>query len=67
MLGSTELLLIFAAALLLFGPDKLPEIAHSLGRLMGDFRKAMREAENQLSVSEVKESIEETITMAKID
>lgn len=67
MLGSTELLLIFAAALLLFGPDKLPEIARSLGRMMGDFRKAMREAENQLSVSEVKESIEETMNLAKIE
>jgi sec-independent protein translocase protein TatA len=61
MFGTTELLLIFAAALLLFGPDKLPEIAGSLGRMLGDFKKAMREAEAELSITEIKESIEDTV------
>lgn len=56
MFGTTELVLIFAAALVLFGPDKLPEIARSLGKMIGDFKKAMREAENEFSISETKES-----------
>lgn len=58
MFGTTELVLIFAAALVLFGPDKLPEIAQSLGKMMGDFKKAMREAQTELSISETKESTE---------
>lgn len=57
MFGTTELVLIFAAALVLFGPDKLPEIARSLGKMIGDFKKAMREAQTELSISETKESI----------
>ncbi len=58
MFGTTELVLIFAAALVLFGPDKLPEIARSLGKMIGDFKKAMREAQTELSISETKESTE---------
>jgi sec-independent protein translocase protein TatA len=58
MFGTTELVLIFAAALVLFGPDKLPEIAKSLGKMIGDFKKAMREAQTELSISETKVSTE---------
>lgn len=67
MLGSTEILLILAAALLLFGPDKLPGMANTLGKVMGDFKKAMREAETELSVPDIKESVEETINTTKVD
>lgn len=58
MFGTTELVLIFAAALVLFGPDKLPEISRSLGKMIGDFKKAMREAQTELDISETKESTE---------
>ena len=58
MFGTTELVLIFAAALVLFGPDRLPEVARSIGKMIGDFKKAMREAQTELSISETKESIE---------
>lgn len=34
-----ELCVIFAVALLIFGPEKLPEIARTLGRLAAEFRK----------------------------
>jgi sec-independent protein translocase protein TatA/sec-independent protein translocase protein TatB len=34
-----ELLAIFTLALLLFGPEKLPEIAKVLGRLSGELKK----------------------------
>lgn len=35
-----ELAVVFVVVLLVFGPDKLPEIARTLGKLAGDLRKA---------------------------
>lgn len=39
-IGFPELILIFVIALLLFGPRKLPDIGRSLGRALGEFRRA---------------------------
>jgi TatA/E family protein of Tat protein translocase len=36
----TELLVILAVALIVFGPSRLPELARSLGRAMNEFRRA---------------------------
>lgn len=36
----TELILIFAVALIVFGPDKIPEIAKALGKITRDIHKA---------------------------
>ena len=41
--GIPELLLISFVILLLFGGQKLPEIARSLGKSIGEFKKAMKE------------------------
>src|SRR5260370_39178597 len=40
MLSIPHLVVIFLVALVVFGPEKLPELARTLGRLMADFRKA---------------------------
>jgi TatA/E family protein of Tat protein translocase len=42
-IGMTELLVIFAVALLVLGPKKLPELARSLGRGIAEFRRASSE------------------------
>jgi TatA/E family protein of Tat protein translocase len=39
-IGMTELLVIFAIALVVLGPKKLPELARSLGRGLAEFRRA---------------------------
>src|SRR5512140_1321396 len=47
-LGFPELLLIFAVALIVFGPRKLPEIGRTLGKALGEFRKATDELKNSI-------------------
>lgn len=39
-LGAGELILIFALALIIFGPSKLPELATSMGEAIKEFRNA---------------------------
>jgi sec-independent protein translocase protein TatA len=48
MIGTSELILILIAALFLFGPTKLPELARSLGKAVGEFKKAQMETEYDL-------------------
>lgn len=38
-IGTTEVLLILAVALLVIGPSKLPEVAKALGKGMAEFKK----------------------------
>jgi sec-independent protein translocase protein TatA len=45
MLSPEDLIMIFAVAMLLFGANKLPELARSLGSSMGEFKKAQIESE----------------------
>ncbi len=47
-IGTTEILLILGVAVLLFGATKLPELARAMGKSMGEFKKAQREAELEL-------------------
>lgn len=54
-LGSTELLLIFGLIVLLFGANKLPELARSMGTSMGEFKKAQKESE--VSVKQIEKEI----------
>ncbi len=48
MIGTSELVLVLIAALFLFGPTKLPELARSLGKAAGEFKKAQIETEFDL-------------------
>ncbi len=46
-MGPTEWIIIFAAMLLVFGASRIPQIARSLGKSSGEFKKGLREgAEN---------------------
>jgi TatA/E family protein of Tat protein translocase len=42
-LGSQELFLILVIALVMFGANKVPELARSLGRSMSEFKRGMHE------------------------
>jgi sec-independent protein translocase protein TatA len=43
MLGTTELVIIFGLALLLFGADKLPKLGRSIGHTIKEFREGQKE------------------------
>ncbi len=42
-MGTTELLLILAIAVLLFGANKIPDLAAGLGKGIRNFKKALNE------------------------
>jgi sec-independent protein translocase protein TatA len=50
-LGVQELLLIFLVVLLLFGAKRIPDIAHSLGKGLRDFKRAMQDTKDEINRS----------------
>ena len=46
-LGATELLIILAIVLLVFGSTKLPKLARSLGQASKEFKKGIDEGEGR--------------------
>ena len=48
-LGTTEMIVIALLVLVLFGAKKLPTFARSLGKSMGEFKKAREEFETELT------------------
>ena len=47
-IGMPELLIIFVIALIIFGPRKLPELGRSLGKSLGEFKRASNDLRNTL-------------------
>jgi TatA/E family protein of Tat protein translocase len=47
-LGMPELVIILVIALIVFGPRKLPELGRSLGKSIGEFRKASNDLKHTL-------------------
>jgi TatA/E family protein of Tat protein translocase len=43
MLSIPHLIIIFVVALVVFGPEKLPELARNLGKVLAEFRRATGE------------------------
>jgi TatA/E family protein of Tat protein translocase len=69
-LGVPELLLIFGVILIVFGPRKIPEVGRTLGKFLGEFRKATDDfkstIEREVRLEELKQvtptSLESLIT-----
>jgi TatA/E family protein of Tat protein translocase len=69
MFSIPHMIIIFVVVLIVFGPQKLPELARGLGKLMAEFRKAsgdfktafeteMRDLERQAMLAERKKQAE---------
>jgi Tat protein translocase TatB subunit len=50
-MGPAELLLVLALALIVFGPDKMPDIARQLGKTVGDLRRVTSDVTRELQRS----------------
>ena len=57
-IGPTQLLIVLIIILVLFGGKKLPDLARSLGRSLGEFKKGREEGED-LAESKVKDLVNE--------
>jgi TatA/E family protein of Tat protein translocase len=47
-IGMPELIIILTLALIIFGPRKLPELGRSLGKSLGEFKRASNELRSTL-------------------
>ena len=55
MLGSTEILIIVLAVLILFGGKKLPEVARNIGKGVAALKKEMREVKKSIDLDDSKD------------
>jgi sec-independent protein translocase protein TatB len=49
-IGSTELIIILIVALIVIGPAKLPEMAKSLGKALGEFRRVTTDVKRTIEM-----------------
>ncbi|HHL72001.1 MAG TPA: twin-arginine translocase TatA/TatE family subunit [Bacteroidetes bacterium] len=51
-IGMSELMLIMVLALLLFGPNKLPEFARGIARAINNFKRAAEDVKQELNLDD---------------
>ena len=51
-LGPMEIFIIVAAILILFGAKKIPEFARGIGKGMKEFKKAVKEVEEDIKLED---------------
>ena len=50
--GFSEIVLILIVALLVFGPKRLPEIARTLGKTMGELRRTLDDIKHEVNITQ---------------
>ncbi len=50
-ISGSEIIIVFVVVLLLFGADKIPEIARMMGKGMREFRKVTNDLKNEFNSS----------------
>lgn len=51
-IGYTELLIVLAIVLIIFGPKKLPDLGRAIGRSIKEFKDGMKEISTAVDVNE---------------
>jgi sec-independent protein translocase protein TatB len=49
--GGTELFIILVIALIVLGPNKLPDLARMLGKLMGELQRATSDLKREIDIA----------------
>lgn len=60
-IGPMELVVIVVVALLIFGPQRLPEFARTLGKGLAEFRRASNELRQTLALDDLQNDLRKTI------
>lgn len=55
-----ELFIILVVALLVIGPDKLPEVARGLGRVIRQFQRIINDVRNSINMDEFEANVRES-------
>jgi sec-independent protein translocase protein TatA len=55
-IGLGEILILVVVVLILFGPNKLPELGKAMGKALGEFRKGIKEGLDEKDSSAKSES-----------
>lgn len=58
-IGFTEAIIIFLVALIVLGPERLPEVGRFLGRLSLEVKKAIDELKKELELEELEKDLQE--------
>lgn len=58
-LGFPELMMIFLVALIVFGPRKLPDIGRTIGKALGEFRRATNDLKSTLEEEVTREELKQ--------
>ncbi|MCF8090362.1 MAG: twin-arginine translocase TatA/TatE family subunit [Desulfotignum sp.] len=64
-LGMPEILLILAIALIVIGPQKLPELAKTLGRAMGEFKRSAQDLKRSIDMDSTLQDVKSSTTDLK--
>jgi sec-independent protein translocase protein TatA len=55
-IGIGEILILVLVVLILFGPNKLPELGKAMGKALGEFRKGIKEGMDDKDTSSKSDS-----------
>ncbi len=64
-LGGPELILIFIVGLVVFGPRKLPEIGKTIGKMIGEFKRASQDFQRTVEDEVETEKLRKEISSAE--
>jgi sec-independent protein translocase protein TatB len=66
-IGMPELIIILCVALIVIGPKKLPDLAKSLGRALGEFKKATNDLKDSIYIDDEIKDVKNTMKDIKED